>query len=88
MCFSGLEILIFTHEFGNNWVLCQINWVSIPKFLKIIEYLLETLGYFTRILPLSLALYALIIKELSKKKIYYYFSENIRLGILFELSAG
>ena len=56
MCFSGLETLIFTLEFGNNWVLCQINWVSIPKFLKIILYLLKTFGYFTRILPLSLAL--------------------------------
>ena len=56
MCFSGLEILIFTLEFGNNWVLCQINWVSIPKIFKIIEYLLKTLGYFTQILPLSLAL--------------------------------
>ena len=56
MCFSDLETLILTFEFGNNWVLCQINWVSIPKFLKIIEYLLKTYGYFTRILPLSLAL--------------------------------
>ena len=54
MCFSGLETLIFTLEFGDNWVFCQINWVSIPKFLKIIEYLLKT--YFTWILPLSLAL--------------------------------
>ena len=35
----------------------QIKWVSVPKFLKIIEYLLKTYGYFTRILPLSLALY-------------------------------
>ena len=52
MCFSDLEILIFTLEFGNNWVLCQINWASIPKFLKITEYLLKTLGYFTQILPL------------------------------------
>ena len=56
MCFSGLKTLIFTLEFGNNWVLCQINWVSIPKFLKIIEYLLKTFGYFTQILLLSLAL--------------------------------
>ena len=50
MDFSGLETLVFTLEFGNNWVLCQVNWVSIPKFLKIIEYLLKTYGYFTRIL--------------------------------------
>ena len=59
MCFTGLEILIFTLEFGNNCVLCQINWVLIPKFLKIIEYLLKTLEYFTQILPLSLALHVL-----------------------------
>ena len=56
MSFSGLETLIFNLECGNNWVLCQINWVSIPKFLKIIEYLPKTYGYFTPILPLSLAL--------------------------------
>ena len=56
MCFSGLETLIFTLEFGNNWVLCQINWVSIAKFLKIIGYLLKTFGYFTWILLLSLGL--------------------------------
>ena len=55
MGFSGLETLVFTLEFGNNWVLCQVNWVSIPKFLKIIEYLLKTYGYFTRILLLSTA---------------------------------
>ena len=44
MGFSGLETLIFTLDFGNNWVLCQISWVSIPKFLKIIEYLPKTYG--------------------------------------------
>ena len=60
MCFSGLETLIFTLEFANNWVLCLINWVSIPKFLKIIEYWLKTFGYFTQILLLSLALYIVI----------------------------
>ena len=41
MCFSGLETLIFTLEFGNNWVY-QISRQSIPKFLKIIEYLYKT----------------------------------------------
>ena len=30
---------LFTFEFRNNWVLCQIIWVSIPKFLKIIEFI-------------------------------------------------
>ena len=39
MCYSGFETLFFTLEFGNNWVLCQIDWVSIPKVLKIIEYI-------------------------------------------------
>ena len=58
MCFSSFETLIFTLEFTNNWVLCQINWVSIPNVLKIIEYLLKTYGYnFTWRLPLSLVLF-------------------------------
>ena len=56
MCFSGLEILIFTLEFGNDRVLCQIDWESISKLLEMIEYLLKTLGYFIWIHPLSLAL--------------------------------
>ena len=56
MCFSGLETLIFTLELGNNWVLCQINWLLLPKLLRIIEYLLKIYGYFTQIFPLSLAL--------------------------------
>ena len=56
MCFWGLETLIFTLEFGNNWVFCQINWVSLPKFLKIIEFFFSKhmgilLGYSPYLLP-------------------------------------
>ena len=49
---------IFTPEFRNNIVCCQIYWVSVPCVLKIVVNLLKIVGYVTQRHSLCLRLFS------------------------------